>query len=113
MAYTDQTIHSGTQSAGLSTKNAVDLATALNAINDSIVAGGTVDDAAAATAAALTGTLTGTVDNILADIGDTTSVDGSAAVNKNFKEIQDEVTKLIADIASIRTAVNAVIATLA
>ena len=39
----------------------------------------------------LGGSLTGTLDNTLADIGNTTSVDGSAAVNKNFKEVQAEL----------------------
>ena len=110
MAYTTQTIHSGVQAGGLSTKDAQDLSTALNAINDGMVAGGGVTDAAAATAAALTGTLTGTLDQTLADIGNTTSADGSATINKNFKEFQDELTKLLADVELIRVAVNAIIA---
>lgn len=68
------------------------------------------------------GTLTGTLDNTLADIGNTTSSDGSAAVNKNFKEIQAElvtqkalntavvnaIASLAAQLAKVKTDVAAV-----
>lgn len=115
MAYTPKTIHSGDKSGTYSTKNAQDLAVVLDALDTAIEAAGDVSDAAAATAAALTGTLTGTNDNALNDItyNATWSQAQANEVDANFKEVQDEINKLITDVASIRTAVNALIATLA
>lgn len=115
MAYTTQDIHSGTQNAGLSTKNAQDLDTALTAIDTALVAAGAVTDAAAATAVALTGSLTGTNDNALNDItyNGTWSDAQATEIDANFKEVQDEINKLITDVGLIRVAVNALIATLA
>lgn len=111
MAYTPKTIHSGEQSGGYSTKNAQDLAVVLEAMDTAIGAAGDVTAAAAATAAALTGTLTGTNDNALNDItyNATWSQAQADEINANFKEVQDEINKLITDVASIRTAVNAII----
>jgi predicted RecA/RadA family phage recombinase len=48
--------------------------------------------AAATNIDTLGGTLTGTLDNTLADVGATNSSDVSAAINKNTKEIQAELT---------------------
>lgn len=118
MAYTAKTIHSGNQAGGYSTKNAQDLAVILEDIETGladVVAAGAVTAAAAATATALTGTLTGTNDNALNDItfNATWSAGQANEINANFKEIQDEIGKLITDVASIRTAVNALITALA
>lgn len=62
------------------------------------------------------GSLTGTLDNTLADIGDTTMADGSATINKNFKEIQAELvtqralnTVLLNAVASLAKALNGAI----
>ena len=99
MAYTPKTIHSGEGSGAYSTKNAQDLAVVLTDMNTAIAAAGDITSSAAA----LTGTLTGTLDNALADISGSGA---DAGINKNFKELQDEVNKLT-------TAVAALIATLA
>lgn len=74
--------------------------------------GATVADPAAITAETLGGTLTGTPDQTLADIGDTSSIDGSAAINKNTKELQAQVNALKADVTAVRTALVAVLARL-
>lgn len=111
MAYTPKVIHSGNESGGYSTKNAQDLAVVLEAMDTALGAAGDVTAAAAATAVALTGTLTGTNDNALNDITfNATWSDAQATeIDANFKEVQDEINKLIVDVASIRTAVNALI----
>lgn len=111
MAYVPKTIHSGEQSGGYSTKNAQDLAKILEDMETAIAAAGDVTPAAAATAAALTGTLTGTTSNVLADItfNSTWSQGQADTVNLNFKNVQDEINKLVTDVAAIRTAVNAII----
>ncbi len=71
---------------------------------------------AAATSAALTGSLTGTLDNALADTPTLTDSPASAdalrdditpnvkpVIDKNFKELQDEVNKLRAEVVAQRT----------
>jgi len=115
MAYTPKTIHSGVQSGGLSTKNAQDVETCLTDIDTAIKAAGDVTAAAGATAATLTGSLTGTNDNALNDItyNGTWSNAQSDEIDANFKEVQDEINKLITDVGLIRTAVNALITALA
>ena len=115
MAYTGYVVHSGDQTGGKSKKNAQDIATVVEAMDTALQATGAVSDAAAATAAALTGTLTGTTSNALTDItfNSTWSEAQALEVDLNFKNIQDEINKLVTDVASIRTAVNAIIATLA
>lgn len=115
MAYTGYVVHSGEKSGGKSMKNAQDVAVVLEALDTSIQAAGSVSDAAAATAATLTGSLTGTNDNALNDItyNGTWSDAQATEIDANFKEVQDEINKLITDVASIRTAVNALIATMA
>jgi len=61
------------------------------------------------TAAALGGSLTGTLDNILADVSGAFDATAIATINKNFKEFQDELTKMVADMADIKQLVNSVI----
>ena len=115
MAYTPKTIHSGVQSGGYSTKNAQDLEVLLTDMDTAVKAAGDVTAAASATAAALTGSLTGTNDNALNDVtyNSTWSNAQSDEIDANFKEVQDEINKLITDVAAIRTAVNALITALA
>jgi hypothetical protein len=118
MAYTAKTIHSGNQGGGSSTKNAQDLVTVLEDMETAladVVAAAAVTPAAAATAEALTGTLTGTNDGALTDItfNSTWSQAQADEINSNFEEFQAQLTNVLADIASIRTAVNAIITALA
>jgi len=115
MAYTHKTIHSGNVSCGYSTKDAQALATVLEGIDTAVGAAGDVTAAAAATAATLTGSLTGTNDNALNDItyNGTWSDAQATEIDANFKEVQDEINKLITDVGLIRTAVNALITALA
>lgn len=110
MAYTAQTIHSGAEADGVSTKNAQDLATSMELIDTALAAAAAVAAPAAATAAALTGTLTGTVNGAITDItfNATWSSEQANEVNKNFKEFQAQLVKLLADIDSLRTAVTAI-----
>lgn len=115
MALESGTIHKGDRADGISVQNPTDLAATLSTLNTAAIAVGDVTAAAAATAVALTGTLTGTLDNALADVtfNSTWSNAQSDEIDKNFKEVQDEINKLITDIALIRTAVNAIITELA
>lgn len=115
MAYTPKTIHSGVQSGGYSTKNAQAVETVLTDLDTAIEAAGDVTAAAAATAVTLTGSLTGTNDNALNDVtyDSTWSNAQSDEIDANFKEVQDEINKLITDVGLIRAAVNALITALA
>jgi len=115
MAYTPKTIHSGNVSGGYSTKDAQALATVLEGIDTAVEAAGDVTAAASATAATLTGSLTGTNDNALNDItyNGTWSDAQATEIDANFKEVQDEINKLITDVGLIRTVVNALITALA
>ena len=117
MAIYTGTIHKGDKgpSSGRSVQNPTDLATTLDTLNKATVAAGNVTAAAAATAVALTGSLTGTLDNALSDVtfNSTWSNAQSDEIDKNFKEVQDEINALITDIALIRTAVNAILTALA
>jgi hypothetical protein len=110
MAYTTKTIHSGNQPGGVSVLNAQELAGYLDTVNSLMVVLGAIGAPAAITSAALTGTLTGTNDGALNDItfNSTWSAGQANEVNANFKEIQAMITKLIADITAVRTAVASI-----
>lgn len=114
MALITDTVHRGDRADGKSVQQPGDLAEVLNTLNVAVVAAGDVTAAAASTAAALTGSLTGTVDNVLTDVtfNATWSNTQSDEIDKNFKEVQDEINKLITDIDLIRTAVNAILTAL-
>ena len=115
MALVTDLVHRGDRADGKSVQQPEQLANVLNTLNVAAIAVGDVTAAAAATAADLTGTLTGTLDNVLSDVtfDSTWSNAQSDEIDKNFKEVQDEINKLITDIGLIRTAVNAVITALA
>jgi len=117
MALDTGTIHNGDKgpSSGKSVQNPTELALVLDTLNKATVAAGNVTAAASATAVALTGSLTGTVDNALSDVtfNSTWSNAQSDEIDKNFKEVQDEINKLITDVGLIRTAVNAILTALA
>jgi len=71
-------------------------------------------DVAAITAAALTGTMTGTNDGAINDItyNSTWSSAQANEINANFKEFQTQTTAIIADVTAVRTKVNAILALL-
>ena len=115
MALETGVIHKGDRADGKSVQNPTDLAETLSTLNTAAIAVGDVTAAAAATAVALTGSLTGTNDNALNDVtfNSTWSNAQSDEIDANFKEVQDEINKLITDVGLIRTAVNAIITALA
>ncbi len=115
MALEAGVIHRGDRAGGKSVQQPSDLADVISTLNTAAIAVGDVTAAAAATAIVLTGSLTGSLDNVLSDVtfNSTWSNAQSDEIDKNFKEVQDEIGKLIADVALIRTAVNAIITALA
>jgi hypothetical protein len=77
-----------------------------------VVVQATIADVAASTQVALTGTLTGTLDNSLADVGGSWDATAIATINKNFKEIQAELTAALADNNALVAKINAVLVAL-
>ena len=64
---------------------------------------------AGATVLTLTNMTDGSANNTLEDIGNTSSSNQSAAIEKNFDKVGDEVNSLIADVDELRQTVTAVI----
>lgn len=73
--------------------------------------GGVADVAAqTSTAVVLTNMGDGSADNTLVAIGDTSSTNQSDNIELNFDKIGDEINALVADVAAIRTTLNALLA---
>ncbi len=60
----------------------------------------------AVTTAALTGSLTGTTNGSLANVASTFDATAQGIVNKNFKELQTQLTATVADLTAARTLIN-------
>jgi hypothetical protein len=106
MGYTPQTIHSGVQSGGLSTKNAQDLVTALEGLDTAIAAVGDIT--------ALTDSTGGTANDTVAQVADialsTSDTYTDAAVNS---AVNTAIATINDDLADLAAKVNEIIAALA
>lgn len=106
MGYTPRTIHSGNVSGGISTKNAQDLAIALEGLDTAIAAVGDLT--------ALTDSTGGTANDTVAQVADialsTSDTYTDAAVNS---AVNTAIATINDDLADLAAKVNAIIAALA
>ena len=106
MAYTPKVIHSGTRADGISTKDANDLASVLNDIDDAIEAVGDLT--------ALTDSTGGTANDTVAQVADialsTSDTYTDAAVNG---AVNTAIATINDDLADLAAKVNEIIAALA